>query len=136
MTRDIDRTKKLNHTPARSPARKTDQRVSTKGRVSYVGILVCHGLLNCLSTRVIGWISGISTIWHMLGTVVLIILIPAVAPTHQSGSYVFTEFVDWETEGTGITNNGCEPLSIFLSLKICIIHPKILCKEASKKTNV
>ena len=77
------------------------------------GILVCHGLLNCLSTRIIGWISGISTIWHMLGTVVLIILLPAVAPTHQSGSYVFTEFVNWETEDTGITNNGCELLSPF-----------------------
>lgn len=54
-----------------------------------------------------GWLSGVSTVWHMVGTVTLIILLPAVAPTHQSAKYVFTEFDDWTTESSGITNNGC-----------------------------
>lgn len=59
----------------------------------------------------------------MVGTVVLIILIPAVAPTHQSGSYVFTNFVDWQTEGTGITNNGCEPLLLLMPWSAYSVMP-------------
>lgn len=30
--------------------------------------------------------------WHIIGTIVLIILLPSVAPTHQSATYVFTDF--------------------------------------------
>ena len=73
---------------------------------SPAGILFCHGCLNCVSTRLVGWFSGISTVWHMVGTVAIIIILPSVAPTHKSGSYVFTNFDVWQTEPDGITNNG------------------------------
>jgi hypothetical protein len=32
--------------------------------------------------------------WHGIGTVAVVIAILAAAPTHQSGSFVFTTFVD------------------------------------------
>lgn len=39
--------------------------------------------------------------WVLIGTVVIIVTIPAVAPTHQSASWVFTEF----TNNTGYSSN-------------------------------
>ena len=71
-------------------------------------ILVCTGLLNTAAVFILGYINYISVFWHVIGTVTLIILIPSVAPTRQSGSYVFTEFFKWDSAEitNGITNNG------------------------------
>ena len=40
--------------------------------------------------RFVGILSIISTIWHVIGTGLIVVLLSAVAPTHQSGKYVFT----------------------------------------------
>lgn len=65
------------------------------------------GLMNVASTKIIAWMNAISVFWHVAGAITLIILIPAVAPVHQSGSYVFGTFNDWSLSNSGITNNGC-----------------------------
>ena len=70
-------------------------------------MLILQGLLNCFNSLVLAWINAFSVVWHVPGVVVLIILLPAVAPTHQSGSYVFGQFNGWQTVTSGITNNGC-----------------------------
>lgn len=44
--------------------------------------------------------NGISVVWHVVGTFVLIILLPAVAPTHQSAEFVFTTFYN-DTTASG-----------------------------------
>lgn len=36
--------------------------------------------------------AGVSVVWHVLGTLAFMIALLAVAPTHQSASYVFTQF--------------------------------------------
>lgn len=54
--------------------------------------LAIHGLVNTISTRLLAWISTLSAAWHFLGSLVLAVLIPCVAPTHQSASFVFLEF--------------------------------------------
>ncbi len=46
--------------------------------------------LHCLAVRFVGILSIISTIWHVIVTFTLVALLSAVAPTHQTASYVFT----------------------------------------------
>jgi amino acid transporter len=50
-------------------------------------ILVLHAVINMLPTKFIAQLNGFSAVWHFIGTFVLIVLLPAVAPTHQSASY-------------------------------------------------
>ena len=68
---------------------------------------MADGLLNIFSTKVVAWLNGFSVIFQALGLVVLIALIPTVAPTHQSFKYVFSHFNDVSVSTSGITNNGC-----------------------------
>ena len=58
------------------------------------GILVCHGLLNTIGTKLAALLNGFSSVWHMVGTLVIVIVLLAVAPTHQSGSFVFGTFYE------------------------------------------
>lgn len=72
------------------------------------GILVCHGLLNTIGTKLAALLNGFSSVWHMVGTLVIVIVLLAVAPTHQSRSFVFGTFYRVGTAEivSGITNNG------------------------------
>lgn len=70
------------------------------------GILVCHGLLNTIGTKLAALLNGFSSVWHMVGTLVIVIVLLAVAPTHQSGSFVFGTFYGVSEVTSGITNNG------------------------------
>lgn len=64
-------------------------------------ILFLHALINFLPTRVLALMNGASVVWHITGTFVLIILLPAVAPTHQSAEFVFTTFYN-DTSASGV----------------------------------
>ena len=64
-------------------------------------ILVLHACINFLPTKFIATLNGVSAVWHLVGTFTLIILLPAVAPTHQSASYVFTTF-NTDTTASGV----------------------------------
>ena len=63
--------------------------------------------MNLFSSRILAYINAFSVFWHVAGVAVLIILLPAVAPTRQPASYVFGQFNVWQTLTNGITNNGC-----------------------------
>jgi uncharacterized membrane protein YeaQ/YmgE (transglycosylase-associated protein family) len=52
----------------------------------YAGILVSHALLNTFGVNWLNFLNSLSVVWQVVGTVVLIVMIPAVAPTHQSAS--------------------------------------------------
>ena len=58
-----------------------------------MGVTICHGILNAISTRVLGWLSVSSVVWHVVGTLVIVIGLPIIAPTHQSASWVFGKFI-------------------------------------------
>lgn len=60
----------------------------------YAAILVCHGLLNTFGVNWLSFLNTVSVAWHVVGTVVLVILLPAVAPTHQPASE-FPSCIDW-----------------------------------------
>ena len=75
-------------------------------------MLVLHGLMNTISTRLLAWVSTFSAAWHILGSTLLVILLPVVAPTHQTGAFVFTEFQTSDLDTTGErTSVGCPLLS-------------------------
>ena len=68
-------------------------------------ILILHAIINFMPTRFLALWNGASTVWHIIGTFVLIILLPAVAPTHQTSAFVFTEF-DSDTSASGVPSSG------------------------------
>ncbi|CAL5228608.1 g11771 [Coccomyxa viridis] len=71
----------------------------------YAVVLVIHGLVNSFSTRILAYMSTFSAGWHFVGGIVVTILLPCVAPTHQSASFVFTDFQGVGTTTSGVGNN-------------------------------
>lgn len=63
----------------------------------YAGILITQGLINTFGVHILRFLNNVSIWWHAVGTTALIIAILAAAPTHQTGKFVFTQFID----GTG-----------------------------------
>lgn len=68
----------------------------------YCAFTIFHGVLNCLSTNMLGMLSMVSMWWHLIGTLGVVIGLLAIAPEHQSGKFVFATFE--KTEGVGINN--------------------------------
>jgi len=51
-------------------------------------------LYNSYEARFLKAVNGISILWHTVGTFVVVISILVSAPKLQSGSFVFTQFLD------------------------------------------
>lgn len=59
-------------------------------------------MINTFGVHLLKYLNNISVWWHAVGTSALVIAILAKAPTHQSGSFVFSTFID----GTGVDGLG------------------------------
>ncbi|WIA33412.1 hypothetical protein OEZ86_006546 [Tetradesmus obliquus] len=82
------------------PPGSTFPAASPKMLLLYYGLtLLWAGVVNTCTVRVVSFLDGISVAWHCLGTVVFAIVLLAVAPTRQSGSYVFGAFNAAESSG-------------------------------------
>ncbi|KAI8824007.1 APC amino acid permease [Fimicolochytrium jonesii] len=57
-------------------------------------ILIVHGLLNTFAVKLVNQLNYVSVWWHILGTITIVAVILALAPTHQSATYVFTTYRD------------------------------------------
>ena len=55
------------------------------------------GLINTFGVHLLKHLNNVSIWWHAIGTLAVVISILAAAPKLQSGSFVFTQFLD----GTG-----------------------------------
>ena len=75
-------------------------------QLSAAAILICHGVLNTFGTVINAMLNAFSSIWHMVGVVVIVIVLPAVAVTHQSGKFVFTNFQGPSENAGAIDNSG------------------------------
>ncbi|KAL1760636.1 amino acid/polyamine transporter I [Schizophyllum commune] len=60
----------------------------------YAAVLVTQGLINTFGVHILHHLNNVSVWWHALGTIVLVIVVLAKAPTHQSGHDVFLKFID------------------------------------------
>lgn len=60
----------------------------------YAAVLVSQGMINTFGVHILRYLNNVSIMWHAIGTISVVIAILVKAPTHQSGSFVFTTFVD------------------------------------------
>jgi amino acid transporter len=51
-------------------------------------------MINTFGVHILKYLNNISILWHAIGTTAVVIAILAKAPTHQSGSFVFSTFID------------------------------------------
>eukprot|EP00249_Psilotum_nudum_P012986 c24088_g1_i1 orf=679-2277(-) len=58
----------------------------------YVGLTLIWAVLNTFALNVIAFIDIISIWWQVIGGLIIVILLPLVAPMKQSASYVFSHF--------------------------------------------
>lgn len=58
----------------------------------HIAMCVTQGIANSLGSKVMTTINSFSTWWQVIAPAVIMITIVAKAPTHQSASFVFTEF--------------------------------------------
>lgn len=68
----------------------------------YCAFIALHATMNIISVRLLGWMSIASVYWHIIGTLTVVIGLAIVAPTHQSASFVFGEFIP--NPATGISS--------------------------------
>ncbi|KAL5538823.1 hypothetical protein UlMin_044133 [Ulmus minor] len=80
----------------------------------YIGLTVIWAFLNTFALEVIAFIDIISIWWQVVGGLVIVILVPLVALTTQSASYVFTNF-DTAPELTGVSS---KPYAVILSFLV------------------
>ncbi|XP_057858691.1 amino-acid permease BAT1 homolog isoform X2 [Cryptomeria japonica] len=79
----------------------------------YMGLTVIWAILNTFALDVIAFIDTISIWWQVIGGAVIVVLLPLVAKTTQSASYVFTHFET--SESTGIRS---KPYAVILSFLV------------------
>jgi hypothetical protein len=63
------------------------------------------GLINTMPTRVLAWVCFFSACWQVVGALVLVFLLPGVAPTHQTASFVFGDFQGVSLATSGLPTN-------------------------------
>jgi len=54
----------------------------------YAAVLVAHGLLNTFRVRLVGLLANVSVWWHLVGTVVIVVVLAAIPSHHQSISFL------------------------------------------------
>ncbi|KAI8394207.1 amino acid/polyamine transporter I [Radiomyces spectabilis] len=75
----------------------------------YCGMFIIGTAYNYLGMKFSSWLNKFMVIWVAIGTIIVIITVPAMAPSHQSAKWVFTSFGN----ETGYKNLG---LVFFLGL--------------------
>ncbi|MFD2094076.1 amino acid permease [Blastococcus deserti] len=57
-------------------------------------ILLVHGAINQFGVRIVALLNDVSVWWHVVGVAVIVGVLAFVPDSHQSASFVFTEFVN------------------------------------------
>ncbi|KAG1051465.1 hypothetical protein G6F52_003954 [Rhizopus delemar] len=68
----------------------------------YIALIVMGTLYNLLGIKFSACLNKFMVVWVFIGSLVIIIGVPALASTHNSAKWVFTEFIN----NTGYENNG------------------------------
>ncbi|XP_043722239.1 amino-acid permease BAT1 homolog [Telopea speciosissima] len=78
----------------------------------YIAQTIIWAVLNIFALQVVAFLDIISIWWQVIGGLVVVIMLPLVAPHTQSASYVFTHF-EKSPELTGISST---PYAVILSV--------------------
>ncbi|CDS13967.1 hypothetical protein LRAMOSA06140 [Lichtheimia ramosa] len=68
----------------------------------FLVIAFIHGLINSSSIKYNGFFNNVSLVWHLIGTLIIVIVGLAMTPNKASGKWVFTYFHN----GTGFSSDG------------------------------
>jgi amino acid transporter len=68
----------------------------------YIGLIILGSLYTTLGVKFSAYLNKFMVIWAAIGTIIVVCVCPAMAPTHPSAKWVFTEFKN----NTGYDNNG------------------------------
>ncbi|XP_057858694.2 amino-acid permease BAT1 homolog [Cryptomeria japonica] len=79
----------------------------------YVGFTIIWAILNTFALDVIACIDTVSIWWQIIGGAVIVVMLPLVAPTTQSASYVFLH-LETSPDLTGIRNKAYAIVLSFL----------------------
>ncbi|GAC1320008.1 MAG: amino acid permease [Chloroflexota bacterium] len=60
----------------------------------YAVVLILHGVLNTIGVRLVAFLNDVSVWWHILGVLIIVGTLFLVPSHHQSGTFVFTHFVN------------------------------------------
>ena len=73
------------------PGSVDEPNVTTQNRLFglYVGVLLSSGVLNSMGVRILDWMTVLCAWFCLAAIIVIIIIVPSVAPTHQPASWVF-----------------------------------------------
>ncbi|MEV1035079.1 amino acid permease [Streptomyces sp. NPDC050204] len=74
----------------------------TRTILLFAAILLLHGLLNTFGVRIVALLNSVSVWWHVIGVAVIVGALTFVPDSHQSASFVFTEFVNNTGWGSGL----------------------------------
>ncbi|KAI0507931.1 hypothetical protein KFK09_014059 [Dendrobium nobile] len=79
----------------------------------YIGLTVIWAILNTFALQVIAVIDIISIWWQITGGVIIVIMLPLVAPSTQPASYVFGHF-EMAPDSTGIRSKAYAVILAFI----------------------
>ncbi|KAJ1696367.1 hypothetical protein LUZ63_004879 [Rhynchospora breviuscula] len=79
----------------------------------YIGLTLIWAFLNTFALEVIAFLDLISLYWQVIGGTVIVIMLPLVAKTTQSASFVFTHF-EMGSDSTGISSKAYAVILSFL----------------------
>jgi amino acid permease (GABA permease) len=60
----------------------------------YAVVLLLHGLMNTFGIRLVALLNNVSVWWHLVGVVIIVGALAIIPKSHQSVSFVFTNFVN------------------------------------------
>ena len=65
---------------------------ATSTFITFVVILLLHGLLNAFNVDLVQMLSTVSAWWHLAGVAIIVLVLAIVPDQHQSTNWVFTHF--------------------------------------------
>ena len=72
--------------------------------------LVAAGCFSSISTEGVKHYTNVGALFLLVTNLAVVIILPLVAPVHQSAEFVFGHFDTEDTNVHGLPNNGCAPL--------------------------
>lgn len=61
----------------------------------YLGVLIIAGVVNTFTETLLTGLCYISVLWHLVGTLIIVITMLVMAPTHQNASFVLFSFQNY-----------------------------------------
>lgn len=72
--------------------------------------LVAAGCFSSISTQGVKLYTNIGAVFLLVTNLAIVVILPSIAPVHQSADFVFSTFNTQDAAANGLPNYGCAPL--------------------------